>query len=148
MKFCTLPDLRVSSFRRGHANLLCIVPILTDDPRRESPVTASMPLLPIPISYLRPPGVSGPHMLVVSLYTLSQGPPDGSWRPWSTGPQGVRVNSIGVSRFFPNHLRRVGLFCFVLFCRVTLCPTPSEPPTSRWTCGCASGCRGASGSHV
>ena len=28
--------LCVSSLRRGHANLLCIVPILTDDPRRES----------------------------------------------------------------------------------------------------------------
>ena len=26
----------MSSLRRGHANLLCIVPILTDDPRRES----------------------------------------------------------------------------------------------------------------
>ena len=35
-KFSTLPDLRVSSLRRGHANLLCAVPILTDDPRRES----------------------------------------------------------------------------------------------------------------
>ena len=35
-KFSTLPDLCVSSLRRGHANLLCIVPILTDDPRRES----------------------------------------------------------------------------------------------------------------
>ena len=32
----TLFDLRVSSLRRGHANLLCVVPILTDDPRRES----------------------------------------------------------------------------------------------------------------
>ena len=32
----TLFDLCVSSLRRGHANLLCIVPILTDDPRRES----------------------------------------------------------------------------------------------------------------
>ena len=29
-------DLCVSSLRRGHANLFCIVPILTDDPRRES----------------------------------------------------------------------------------------------------------------
>jgi hypothetical protein len=28
--------LCVSSLRRGHANILCIVPILTDDPRRES----------------------------------------------------------------------------------------------------------------
>jgi len=28
-------DLCVSSLRRGHANLLCIVPSLTDDPRRE-----------------------------------------------------------------------------------------------------------------
>ena len=26
----------MSSLRRGHANLLCMVPILTDDPRRES----------------------------------------------------------------------------------------------------------------
>ena len=32
----TLLDLCVSSLRRGHANVLCIVPILTDDPRRES----------------------------------------------------------------------------------------------------------------
>ena len=42
-KFCcvniqgryTLLDLCVPSLRRGHANLLCIVPILTDDPRRK-----------------------------------------------------------------------------------------------------------------
>ena len=32
----TLLDLCVSSLRRGHANLLCIVPILTDVPRKES----------------------------------------------------------------------------------------------------------------
>ena len=31
-----LLDLCVSSLRRGHANLLCIVPMLTDDPRRQS----------------------------------------------------------------------------------------------------------------
>ena len=35
-KLVTLPDLRVSSLRRGHANLLCIVAILSDDPQRES----------------------------------------------------------------------------------------------------------------
>ena len=35
-KLFTLLDLCVSSLRKGHANLLCIVPILTDDPRRES----------------------------------------------------------------------------------------------------------------
>ena len=35
-KHVTLPDLCVSSLRRGHANLLCIVPILTDDLRRGS----------------------------------------------------------------------------------------------------------------
>ena len=35
-KLFTLLDLCVSSLRRGHANRLCIVPILTDDPRRES----------------------------------------------------------------------------------------------------------------
>ena len=33
-KLVTLLDLCVSSLRRGHANLLCIVPILSDDPRR------------------------------------------------------------------------------------------------------------------
>ena len=32
----TLLDVCVSSLRRGHANLLCVVPILTDDPRRET----------------------------------------------------------------------------------------------------------------
>ena len=32
----TLLDLCVSSLRRGHANLLCIVPIKIDDSRRES----------------------------------------------------------------------------------------------------------------
>ena len=35
-KLLTLLDLRVSSLRKGHVNLLCLVPILTDDPRRES----------------------------------------------------------------------------------------------------------------
>ena len=35
-KLGTLLDLCVSSLRRGHANLLCIVPILTDDPRKVS----------------------------------------------------------------------------------------------------------------
>ena len=39
-KLFTLLDLCVSSLRRGHANLLCIVPILTDDPRRESKQTS------------------------------------------------------------------------------------------------------------
>ena len=34
-KLITLLDLCVSSLRRGHANLLCIVPILSDDPQRE-----------------------------------------------------------------------------------------------------------------
>ena len=35
-KSSTLLDVCVSSLRRGRANLLCIVPLLTDDPRRES----------------------------------------------------------------------------------------------------------------
>ena len=38
LKLFTLLDLCVSSLRRGHANLLCIVPILTDDPRRDSEI--------------------------------------------------------------------------------------------------------------
>ena len=32
----TFLDWCVSSLRRGHANLLCVVPILLDDPREES----------------------------------------------------------------------------------------------------------------
>ena len=36
----TLLELCVSSLRGGHANLLCILPSLTDDPRRESSVDA------------------------------------------------------------------------------------------------------------
>ena len=36
LRLFTLLDLRVPSLRRGHANLLCVVPILKDDPRRES----------------------------------------------------------------------------------------------------------------
>ena len=36
LKLFRLLDVCVSSLRRGHANFLCIVPILTDDPRRES----------------------------------------------------------------------------------------------------------------
>ena len=36
IRMLTLLDLCVSSVRRGHANILCIVQILPDDPRRES----------------------------------------------------------------------------------------------------------------
>jgi len=40
----TLLNLCASSLRRGHANLLCIVPNLTDDPRRESWSAAALTL--------------------------------------------------------------------------------------------------------
>ena len=40
MLLFTLLDVCVSSLRRGHANPLCIVPMLTDDPRRESSTRA------------------------------------------------------------------------------------------------------------
>jgi hypothetical protein len=39
----TLLDLSVSSLRRGHANLLCIVPILADDPEGFQHITVSHP---------------------------------------------------------------------------------------------------------
>ena len=35
-KLFTLLDACVSSLRRGHADIICIVPSLTYDPRRES----------------------------------------------------------------------------------------------------------------
>ena len=38
LKLFILLDVCVSSLRRGHASLLCIAPILTDDLRRESEV--------------------------------------------------------------------------------------------------------------
>ena len=44
-KFGTLLDLCVSSLRRGHANLLCIVPIFADDPRRVSVSSSDPPVL-------------------------------------------------------------------------------------------------------
>ena len=34
----TLLDVCVSSLRGGHTNIICIVPISTDDPRRESKI--------------------------------------------------------------------------------------------------------------
>jgi hypothetical protein len=63
----TLLDLCVSSLRRGHANLLCIVPILTDDPRRESDVQS-----PDPSSKLH-----GANRLRLAKYTW----PGSNWRP-------------------------------------------------------------------
>ena len=53
-KLFTLLDLCVSSLRRGHANLLCIVPILTDDLRRESKWPCTAPLGCI--AFLQPSG--------------------------------------------------------------------------------------------
>ena len=54
----------VSSLRRGHANLLCIVPILTDDPRRESKIYVPGQMLRIATAaYLRRPPRS-PHFVV------------------------------------------------------------------------------------
>ena len=64
-KLVTLLDLCVSSLRRGHANLLCIciVPILLDDPRRESTGQSAKKVLT-----LLPPGITsatdGPSLLI------------------------------------------------------------------------------------
>ena len=45
--YFTLLEWCVSSLRRGHANILCIVPILTDDPRRESKMATAIFVLNI-----------------------------------------------------------------------------------------------------
>ena len=50
-KLVTLLDLCVSSLRRGHANLLCIVPILTDDLLRGS-IQPSVSLFDNKIAYV------------------------------------------------------------------------------------------------
>ena len=52
-KLVTLLDLSVSSLRRGHANLLCMVPILSDDPRWESTGQCAKKVLT-----LLPPGIT------------------------------------------------------------------------------------------
>ena len=53
----TFVDVCVSPLRGGHANLPCIVPILTDDPRRECNVV--LPIGSIPSSF----GLSMPSLL-------------------------------------------------------------------------------------
>ena len=54
-KFDTLLDLCVSSLRRGHANLLCIVPILSDDPRRISDHIGAPPLAALFVAFSQLP---------------------------------------------------------------------------------------------
>ena len=49
----TIVDVCASSLSRGHGNLLCIVPILKDDPRRESSVTRVLLASRIPRSASR-----------------------------------------------------------------------------------------------
>ena len=88
----------MSSLRRGHANLLCIVPILTDDPRRESECN------------VRPKSI-------VSARSTSN-------RPWLALPLAVSMRSIGMPslpvmvRFscFENLLCQVELFIRVSAC--------------------------------
>ena len=79
-KLVTLLDLCVSSLRRGHANLLCIVPILSDDPRRESNMT--LLLQPQPLTNATQPHTSvhtnhAPHPppLTMATYKPPHPPP-------------------------------------------------------------------------
>ena len=88
---CTLLDLCVSSLRKGHANLLCIVPILTDDPRRESKSNGR------------------PKSIVTA--------PSTSNRPWLASPLAVSMRSMGMTSL-PDMVR---FSCFEnLLCQVEL----------------------------
>ena len=69
-KLFTLLDLRVSSLSRGHANLLYIVPMLTDDPRRES------------LTHLR---------ITIQPQRECPASPGGESRPWKTQRSGVEA---------------------------------------------------------
>ena len=72
-KLSTLLDLCVSSLRRGHANLLCIVPILTDDPRRESNMRViiwNIGLASLVFCGLAPPFVFIPRFFVFGVWRL------------------------------------------------------------------------------
>ena len=55
----TLLDSCVSSLRRGHGNLLCIIPSLPDDPRRDPPTSAQ------------------PHVTVGPRFAVAPPPPPG-----------------------------------------------------------------------
>ena len=63
-KLDTLLDLCVSSLRRGHANLLCIVPILTDDLRRGSTQASRCDCL-----LCMPPNKTNTYFVVVGALT-------------------------------------------------------------------------------
>ena len=76
-KLVSLLDLCVSSLRRGHANLLCIVSILTDDPRKESNSMISVNSQPSNIT-CSPPLCSATH-------PTSHSETPGSLTPANTG---------------------------------------------------------------
>ena len=94
-KLFTLLDLCVSSLRRGHANLLCIVPILTDDPRRESKLEifgASKSQLCVP----SPRSGRSPHTTAVC----------GGWAPCAHGRAGPpNRGALFFGGALPSHLR-------------------------------------------
>ena len=99
----TLLDLSVSSLCRGHANLLCIVPILSDVSEE-----TEQALRPRFISWFFRPSLSGVGLnrRLVWLPTASRrprsspGPPDAAARAPSRGP---------AFHFRPNVTRRRGL---------------------------------------
>jgi hypothetical protein len=70
-KFGTLLDLCVSSLRRGHANLLCIVPILTDDPRKESDCYVTHTFFKILTAHAGQDGCRNQHAIFATQHSFS-----------------------------------------------------------------------------
>ena len=69
---CAFLDSCASSLRRGHANLLCVVPSLTDDPRRESIATA-MRILSLRRDYQADNAMDDPRSSWASVFLLRYG---------------------------------------------------------------------------
>ena len=123
-KFSTLPDLCVSSLRRGHANLLCIVPILTDDPRRESNKHVPPNLCTDCVSMFQPP-----------LSAACRSPDRGSFRPPAPGKalksRPLAARPMRGSLHPPTPPKQIKLQIFVLQGRALCYPPacPLEGPT-------------------
>ena len=85
--------LCVSSLRRGHANVLCIVPILTDDPRMKS------------------------NVVYRSMISVLAGTP--GWHPASSGPGGptasMQIRALTQARTRYDKDQLLYFFCVLVF---------------------------------
>ena len=110
----------MSSLRTGHANLLCIIPILTDDPRRESDIDASLRLQG-GASALR----AEPEALFFS--PRARRSPRPSFQRKMHSATGTRTRVARVRAEYPNQLDYSG-FCTSPMQRASVCARRTTSP--------------------